>query len=232
MENKPQTPYVKKSKKLEDARSSSWAFIILGTIGLLCILAVWMNLIPLNLALYSKILDTIVLGALFLLLIVVGFYYASRVKILEAEVKKEEKTTRQIIKQITDNFTLEDIDRMELKMPVKSEEDCSEDVPTDAFEETDFPEDTATDDTDADGFYEEESDTAFEPTEEFDEDSLGFEEDPFEEEEISATEAEENLYFERSLKLACLIRDNYPITDDAFIDYLVEEIYHTYIPEE
>lgn len=104
--------YVEKSKKLEDAKSSSYLFIVFGIVGLLLILAVWLGLIPLNMATYMKILYTIVLGAMFIVFIIIGIYYTRKIKTLKAESSSEEQQTEDIIQYITSTYPLEKLDSM------------------------------------------------------------------------------------------------------------------------
>lgn len=102
--------YTKKSIKLEDARSSSWLFIAFGIIGLLAIAAVWLGIIPLSMALYMKVLYTIVLGALFLIFLILGIYYKKKIRILESETRKEERLSKEIITWITTEYPLNTLD--------------------------------------------------------------------------------------------------------------------------
>lgn len=104
--------YTKKSKKLEDAKSSSWLFIVFGIVGLLLILAVWLGIIPLGMALYIKILYTVVLGALFTVFILVGIYYTKKIKVLQAETSTEEQQSEEIIHWMTATYPLETLDEM------------------------------------------------------------------------------------------------------------------------
>lgn len=127
MENTNQTPsgqddrellkshgltYTQKSKKLEDARSSSWLFIIFGIVGMLLILAVWLGILPLSMALYMKILYTIVLGTLFLIFIIVGIYYMKKIKVLQTETNTEEQLSEEIITWMTNTYPLTVLDEM------------------------------------------------------------------------------------------------------------------------
>ncbi len=153
--------YTQKSKKLEDARSSSWLFIVFGIAGLLLILAVWLDLLPLGMATYMKILYTIVLGSLFVALIIVGIHYTRKIKVLTSESNAEEQLSQQVITGITASYSLEAIDEM-----------------------IDAP-------------------------------SL----------------PEEQLYFERYEKIGSLIRENYPVQDENYLDYLIEKVYQIYVPE-
>lgn len=103
--------YTQKSKKLEDARSSSWLFIVFGAVGLLLILAVWLGLIPLNLALYMKVLYTIVLGSLFVIFIILGVHYKRKIKGLESETTTERMQTEEIVSFFTEEYPLEALDK-------------------------------------------------------------------------------------------------------------------------
>lgn len=110
---KPQgLTYIKKSKKLEDAKSSSWLFILFGFIGLALLLCVWLNLIPIPFAFYMQVLYTIVLGILFFIFIIVGFFYLHKTKTLTEESRAETQKTEEIISYLTGHYSLEDIDAM------------------------------------------------------------------------------------------------------------------------
>ena len=154
--------YTKKSRKLEDARSSSWLFIAFGIIGLLAIAAVWLGIIPLSMALYMKVLYTIVLGALFLIFLILGIYYKKKIRVLETETRKEERLSKEIIAWITTEYPLDTLDDLILADTLPSEQ----------------------------------------------------------------------LYFERYEKIASLIRENYQLQDENYLDYLIEKIYQIYSPEE
>lgn len=158
----PGSTYMKKSKKLEDARSSSWLFIAFGIIGLLLILAVWLNIIPLGMEFYMRVLYTMVLGVLFAAFILIGIYYTKRIRTLQRESGSEERQTQEIIQFITEHYPPSELDRM-----------------------------------------------------------------------ISAdTLPMEQLYFERYDKISALIREHFDIRDEAYLDYLIENIYQVYSPED
>lgn len=102
--------YTQKSKKLEDAKSSAGLFIGFGVVGILLILAVWAGIIPLNLALYMKILYTVVLGTLFVVFLVMGFYYRSKVKGLALETTQEEARTEEILSWVALEYPMDKLD--------------------------------------------------------------------------------------------------------------------------
>lgn len=103
--------YTLKSKKLEDAKSSSWLFIVFGFTGLALLAGIWLGLIPIPLAFYMQVLYTIVLGGLFFILIAAGFFYLKKTKTLESETKEEEQRTAEIISTITKTYSLEMLDQ-------------------------------------------------------------------------------------------------------------------------
>lgn len=104
--------YTRKGQKLEDAKSSSWLFIVFGVIGLLLILAVWLGIIPLNLALYMKVLYTIVLGVLFVIFIILGVHYKRKIGSLETETTAEEQQSEEIIQWIEAEYPVETLDEL------------------------------------------------------------------------------------------------------------------------
>lgn len=122
MENKPQDAkellksqgltYTQKSKKLEDAKSSSYLFIIFGIVGLILLAGLWMGILPISMANYMKILYTLVLGTLFVVFIFVGIYYTSRIRTLTHETNAEEQQTEEIISYVTASYPLETLDQL------------------------------------------------------------------------------------------------------------------------
>lgn len=149
------------NKKLSDARSSSYLFLVFGAVGLLLIAAVWLGILPLHLAMYMKILYTIVLGGLFLVFLGAGIYYTRRLKTLQQQSEAESRQTEEIIRWITENYSLQALDAM-----LPAEEPLSD----------------------------------------------------------------EQMYFERSEKISQLLRDKYQLTEEGYLDYLIERIYQTYVP--
>lgn len=102
--------YTRKSKKLEDAKSSSSLFIVFGVVGLILLAALWMGLLPIVMADYMKILYTLVLGTLFIAFIIAGVYYTARIKTLTHETNAEEKQTEDIISYVITTYPLETLD--------------------------------------------------------------------------------------------------------------------------
>lgn len=102
--------YTKKSKRLEDARSSSLLFISFGVIGLILIILLWAGILPINIELYMKILYTVLLGGLFLTFLFIGIYYTKRIKTLKNESTNEEQQTQEIIQYINDTYPQKTLD--------------------------------------------------------------------------------------------------------------------------
>lgn len=104
--------YTQKSKKLEDAKSSAGLFIVFGVVGILLILALWAGIIPLNLALYMKILYTVVLGTFFVVFLVMGFHYRSKVKDLALETTQEEAQIEEILSWVALEYPMDKLDAL------------------------------------------------------------------------------------------------------------------------
>ena len=154
--------YVEKSKKLEDAKSSATPLIIVGVLGLLFVALVWLDIIHINMAMYMKIMYTIIFVALFVVFILCGVYYKKRSEILATEVQSEEDFTKKVITEFSSEYPLEVLDSM------LSSEDTEE----------------------------------------------------------------EQLYYARYEQIAQILRSNYQIEDENYLDYLIEKIFQYYFPEE
>lgn len=154
--------YTHKGKKLEDAQSSSWLFLVFGFLGLGVILGVWLGIIPFPLAFYMKILYTIVLGALFFIFLITGFYYLKKSKTLKEEASEEERLTQEIVSYITASYSLEELDRM-INDPGLSME---------------------------------------------------------------------QRYFERYEQISRLIQEKYHLSEETYLDFLIEKIYQVFVPEQ
>lgn len=104
--------YKETKSRAEDAKSSSGALILAGIIGVLVILALWLEIIPLSLAMYMKILYTVILAVLSVVFISTGIYYKKKVGILQSEAAEEEQHTEEIVSWFTDAYSLEALDEM------------------------------------------------------------------------------------------------------------------------
>lgn len=98
------TPYVKKSDKYKDLRSSGISLIIVGILGDIYIILDALSLTPITFEGISSILFYIVMGTLFNVFLIGGILsFRSACRIRE-DIGKEETLTEEILKYITSEF--------------------------------------------------------------------------------------------------------------------------------
>lgn len=102
--------YIKKEAAYEDAKSTASTFLIIGTLGIIALILIGLDIIPLSMETYTKILMLIVMGALFVVFLIVGIVYQTRLNSLKTEIQKEEDLTQTVSDWFYENFTKEAID--------------------------------------------------------------------------------------------------------------------------
>lgn len=102
--------YVESSKKAEEFKSGGYMLIVVGALGLLAILLILMDVIPLRMALFSKYLTTGVMGALFLLFLIMGVVSLKSYKRYEGKAKEEDTLTENLNRWCRENLSREVID--------------------------------------------------------------------------------------------------------------------------
>ena len=113
--------YIKKDATYEDTKSTAFTFLLIGILGVIAIVLVWLDVIHLNMASYMKILMYVVMGLLFIIFIVIGLIYQKRLKSLKAEIGEENSLTAEILEWFFANYVATDIDS-EISDPSKKEE--------------------------------------------------------------------------------------------------------------
>lgn len=102
--------YVKKEAAYEDAKSTASTFLIIGVLGIIALILIGLDIIPLSMETYTKILMLIVMGALFVVFLIVGIVYQTRLTSMKTEIQKEENLTQTVSDWFYENFTKESID--------------------------------------------------------------------------------------------------------------------------
>ena len=113
--------YIKKETTYEDVKSTAYTFLVMGILGIIALILIWLGIIPLSMASYMKILMTIVMGALFLIFLVVGILYFKKLGTLKTEVAEEENTSAEISDWFFANFTADSIDSRIPELPTEEE---------------------------------------------------------------------------------------------------------------
>ena len=102
--------YVESSKKAQDFKSGGLSLLFVGSIGLVFVLLVLINVIPLPMNLFSKYLIIGVMGSLFILFIVMGFLSVKSYKKFEVKASEEDQITQKLTAWCHENLKREIID--------------------------------------------------------------------------------------------------------------------------
>ena len=102
--------YVESSKKAQDFKSGGLSLLFVGGIGLVFVVLVIFNIIPLHMNLFSKYLILGVMGTLFILFIVMGFLSVKSYKKFEIKASEEDNLTQNLKSWCMDNLKKEIID--------------------------------------------------------------------------------------------------------------------------
>ncbi len=102
--------YQKSSEKAEEFQSSAYVLIGVGLLGLVGIVLINLGVLPIHLAAFNRYLINGVMGALFLLFIVMGVLSMRSSKELFVKAKKEDDLTREILNWCRENLTAKALD--------------------------------------------------------------------------------------------------------------------------
>lgn len=102
--------YVPKRSRYEDNKSSAFTFLLVGGVGAVLVLLHAVGIIDFNLTTFSKILTNTVMGALFIIFIIVGIVSAKNTSHYKREAAAEEVLTGQICSSFHELYTSEGID--------------------------------------------------------------------------------------------------------------------------
>ena len=98
------------SKQAQDFKSGGLSLLFVGGIGLIFVLLVLFDVIPLYMNLFSKYLIIGVMGALFILFIVMGFLSVKSYKKFEIKASEEDNLTKNLTSWCMNNLKQEIID--------------------------------------------------------------------------------------------------------------------------
>lgn len=96
--------YVSKETKKADMRSTAYAFLSVGILGLLLLVLLWAGILTVQLADYMKVMLTVVMGAMFLVFLVVGIQSLRQYQSLKTQSEKEQDLENEIKKWFSDHY--------------------------------------------------------------------------------------------------------------------------------
>lgn len=104
------TAYQSKTVRASEYKSSAYTLLLVGSVGLVCLILVVLGIIPLHLAENVKYISYGVMGALFVIFIISGIKCFSDSKRLTAEGKAEDEITDKVNAWAKDTLTSDLID--------------------------------------------------------------------------------------------------------------------------
>ena len=102
--------YIEASKKAQDFKSGGLSLLFVGGIGLIFILMLLFNIIPLHMNLFSKYLILGVMGTMFILFIVMGFLSVKSYKKFELKASEEDHLTKKLKSWCLENLKSDVLD--------------------------------------------------------------------------------------------------------------------------
>ncbi len=99
------------SKELSNENKSS-AYILLpvGVLGVVALVLVWLDVIPLYSGIVSKIITSVVMGSLFVVFIVMGIVSLKNAKKLDEKANEEGDLTKEIFNFFSENYSADILD--------------------------------------------------------------------------------------------------------------------------
>lgn len=103
-------PYINNEEKAEDNKTSAYTLLLVGGAGLVFIVLMFLEVLPIRLTVSSKYMICGVMGVMFILFIVMGIVSLRNSKILKKKAGKENNLTREIKRWCRDTFEKEEVD--------------------------------------------------------------------------------------------------------------------------
>lgn len=99
------------SKELAgENKSSAYILLPVGGLGLIALILIWFDVIPLYSGLTSKIITSVVMGSLFVVFLVMGVISLKNAKKLDIEAAKEGDLSKEILNYFCQNLSAELVD--------------------------------------------------------------------------------------------------------------------------
>lgn len=108
---KKDTSVYRDSKELAtENKSSAYILLPVGILGMIAIILIWLDVIPLYSSITSKIITSTVMGALFIVFIVMGILSLKNAKKLDEKAAKEGDLSKEILNHFSENLSANIID--------------------------------------------------------------------------------------------------------------------------
>lgn len=102
--------YVNNAEKAEENRTSAYTLLLAGSVGLIAVILFFFDVLPIYAGMVNKYIISGVMGAMFVLFLVMGTVSMKNSRILARKASKENNLTMEIRKWCGDNVSRETID--------------------------------------------------------------------------------------------------------------------------
>lgn len=102
--------YVNNAEKAEENRTSAYTLLLAGSVGLVVVILFFFDVLPIYVGTVNKYIISGVMGAMFVLFLVMGTVSMKNSKMLARKARKENNLTLEIRKWCSDNVSREAID--------------------------------------------------------------------------------------------------------------------------
>lgn len=104
--------YIDKSQKAEDYRSSAMALILVGGVGLISLILLLLDILPIHIYGVSKLTSGLVLGALYICFLIMGIHSWKLHKKFISIAGQEKEQMEQMLSFLQSSYTSEKLDAM------------------------------------------------------------------------------------------------------------------------
>ena len=103
-------PYRKAADRAEDMRSSAYTLMIVGALGIIAVILLYIGALPITLSGPGRYVTTGTMAAIFVLFLIIGIKSYTKLRALNEEAQREEKKIEEIRKFFFDSYDAEKLD--------------------------------------------------------------------------------------------------------------------------
>ncbi len=92
-------------------KSSAYILLPVGTLGIITLVLIWLDIIPLYSSVTSKIIVSTVMGALFIVFVVMGILSLKNAKKFKEKASKEGDLSKEILNYFSENMSADELDK-------------------------------------------------------------------------------------------------------------------------
>lgn len=101
--------YIEAWKKYEEVKSTTWTFLLMGIAGILLLLLLWADVLPIAFSMVTQIMITVVLGILFVFFLIVGIKSFFEMQSLSKDKQTEKHTILEIQQWFQEHYSADAI---------------------------------------------------------------------------------------------------------------------------